>query len=119
MGEGSDTGKIDLPHFRAVLDVADRAAVEHLSMIKDGQANANTLYEVVSVFDDHRRAAIFERQQQLAGDPPRLQAQAGGRFVEQEQPWLGGESQDDSQPLLLTVGQCGCSLRAPLTEVKL
>jgi hypothetical protein len=39
-----------------------------------------------------------------------LEAHSGGRFVEQE-PRLVRESRGDFEPLLLAVGQCGCSLR--------
>src|SRR5262249_17344743 len=92
---GSDTGKIDLPHFGAVLDVIYRAAVQHVALVEDGESIANTADEIEIMFDNDQGVAMFERCQQLTGDASLLEAHSGGRFVEQEQPRLAGESHGD------------------------
>src|SRR5262249_41229296 len=116
---GSDTNKIDLLHLAAVLDVADCAAVDDFALVEDGEKVANIADKIEIVLDDHRGAVPFDRHQQLAGDASLFEAHSGGRFVEQEQPRLARESHGDFEPLLLTVGQCGCPLRALLSEVDL
>src|SRR6185437_4557873 len=87
----SDTGEIRPLHFFAGLDLLDRAALDHLALIEHGEAVADVADEIEVVLDDDERAALLDRQQQLAGDAPLLQAHAAGRLVEQQETWLRGQ----------------------------
>src|SRR5580704_6588192 len=98
---GSDTGQIDLLHFPAALDLRDWSALEHGALIQDREHVADVADEIEIVLDDDERTATLDRNQQLAGKTPLLQAHARGRLVEQKKPWFRCERHGNLEPLLL------------------
>src|SRR6516162_7264568 len=64
----SDTNKIHLVHFAAVLDVFHCAVVDDVALVENGENIANIVDKIEVVLHDHQRAVPFERHQQLASD---------------------------------------------------
>src|SRR6185437_14655874 len=98
---GSGTAKIDLLNPGARLDMLDRTAIEHASLVEHGQPVADVANEIEIMLDDDERAATLDRLQQFARDPPFLETHAAGRFVQQQELGFGRQRHRDLKPLLL------------------
>ena len=91
----------------AVEDVLDRAALDRLAGIHDGDAVAGLQDQPQIVrYEDHRRAvAVAEILHQVDDAGLHRHVERGGRFVEQEQRRLRQQRHCDDDALLLAAGE--------------
>src|SRR4030095_4870403 len=115
----SGTAEIDLLNPGARLNVLHRTAIQYASLIEHGEPVADVANEVEIMLDDDEGAALLDRLQQFAGNPPFLEAHAAARFVQQQKPWLGRQRHRDFKPLLLAMGKRGGRIRGAVHQAEL
>src|SRR5215472_13630337 len=100
---GSGGPQVDLLHLLAAADLLRRSGLQHLAEMEDGNMLGDVEYHVHIVLDEEDREVAIEVGEKLYHLRGLARREAGGRFIQEQDLRVAGETEDDFELSLLAV----------------